>query len=160
MERVAFFIRQNLRLIIGLFVVILVFIVLLSIVITNLNKKTPQVTVNDKTFKVLVAKTDQEKQIGLSNKKNLPQNEGMLFLFANPGFYSFWMKEMEFPIDIIYIKGDKVTTIIKNAQPPSDNENLTTFQPKKESDKVLEVNAGDADKYKITEGSTIKIVNL
>jgi len=67
---------------------------------------------------------------------------------------------MNFPIDIIYINGNKVTTIIKNALPPSDSISLTTYQPKEKSDKVLEVNAGLADKYNIREGSTIKIENL
>jgi uncharacterized protein len=159
-ERLVLFIRVNLRLLIGLFVVILICIFIISILINSSDKKVTAIKFNDQVFKVKIAKTDQEKQIGLSSTKRLPQNEGMLFLFSNPGYYSFWMKEMKFPIDIIYINGNKVTTIIKNAMPPSDSVSLTTYQPREKSDKVLEVNAGLADKYNIQEGSVIKIENL
>jgi uncharacterized protein len=160
LEKISFFIREHLRLLIGLVVVILIFIFVISLIVNNSDKKVTQVQLNDQVFKVQIAKTDQEKQIGLSNTKKLPQDQGMLFLFSNPGFYSFWMKEMKFPIDIIYINGNRVTTIIKNALPPSDSVSLTTYQPKEKSDKVLEVNAGLADKYNIREGSVIKIENL
>jgi len=160
MERVIFFIRENIRLLLGLAVVIFIIILIATYTVSNNNNGT-YVAINDSKFQVEVAETDTEKQIGLSNTQSLPENEGMLFLFDKPGFYSFWMKEMKFPIDIIFINGNKVTTIVTNAMPPSKNDgNLPLFQPTEESDKVLEVNAGIAKKYNITEGSIIDINNL
>src|SRR5690349_13147805 len=101
MERTAYFIRENLRLLVGL-VVVIFFSIVLAAFIANERNKQNEVTINNEKFEVTVAKTDQEKQIGLSNTKNLPQNHGMLFLFDHPDFYAFWMNQMNFPIDIIY----------------------------------------------------------
>lgn len=70
------------------------------------------------------------------------------------------MKEMRFPIDIIYIKGGIVTTVIKNAQIPDESNNLPIYQPTEKSDKVLEINSGLSEKYNIKKGSSVKIENL
>lgn len=160
MQTILYFIRANIRLLLGLAVVIFALILIASFVVSR-NNQPAQVTVNDASFQVELAETEAEKQIGLSDTENLSENEGMLFLFDEPGFYSFWMRNMNFPIDIIFINGDRVTTVISNALPPSETGgSLPTFQPTEESDKVLEVNAGIAKKYNITEGSIIDINNL
>ena len=159
MEKLIYFIRLNIRLLLGLAVVI--FFVLVGVYLLTQNTKETFVAVNDSKFQVEIAQTDTEKQIGLSNTESLPEDEGMLFLFDTPDYYSFWMRDMQFPIDIIFINGNKVTTVISNALPPSETGgSLPTFQPTEKSDKVLEVNAGIAKKYNITEGSVIDINNL
>ncbi len=150
------FIRENIRLILGAAVVIFILLLLLAVI---LNHKPTKVKVAEQTFSVAVAKTDKEKQIGLSGKKSLPKNQGMLFVFDKPDFYSFWMKNMKFPIDIIYIHGDKVTTVIKNAKPVQDGD-LPIYQPREQSDKVLEINAGLSEKYGIKNGSEVTAQNL
>ena len=131
MEKTSFYIKDNLRLFLGFIVVILVVILIISFYVNTSDKKVGQVKVNNQAFKVKIAKTDQEKQIGSIKTKKLPDNQGMLFLFNDPGFYSFWMKEMQFPIDIIYINGNKVTTIIKNATPPSKSQSLVHLSTQK-----------------------------
>lgn len=157
-ERISIFIKENIRLLLGAAVVIFTTVLLMTLLIS---KKSTTVLVNNQTFKVVVAKTDKEKQDGLSNRNEIAQDQGMLFVFDNPGLYSFWMKDMRFSIDIIYIKGDKVTTVIENAKAPSSsNTNLTVYQPSDKSDKVLEVNAGTANKYGIKKGTVLKIENL
>lgn len=158
MERITFFIRENLRLLIGLFVVL--FLIVLAITLI-LNRKTPEVLINNQTFKVMIADEEKERSKGLSGKKKIKENQGMLFLFDKPGYPSFWMNDMKFSIDIIYINGNKVTTIFKNVKAPDQsNNNLEIYNPSSESDKVLEINAGLADKYNIKEGSEISITNL
>ncbi len=107
------------------------------------------------TFKIKVAQTDQEKQIGLSQTKDLPNDYGMLFTFSSPGYYPFWMKEMKYPIDIIYIKDNKVVKLYKNVPAPKDSKPLPIYVPEVPADKVFEINAGLAEKYKIKEGDTI-----
>ncbi len=151
------FIKENIRLLIGAAVVLFIGLLIITFV---MSKKATQVTVNDKTFNVSIAKTEKERQTGLSNTEKLSENQGMLFVFDKPDFYSFWMKNMDYPIDIIYINGDKVTTVIENAKPGTSEANLEIYQPDSESDKVLEINAGLAKKYNIRKGTIIKTGSL
>lgn len=156
MEKISLFLRENIRLILGAAVVIFIVILLLTFL---LSRKSTKVTLGGHSFSVKVAKTDKEKQIGLSETKKLDNNKGMLFVFDNPDYYAFWMKNMKFPIDIVYIRGDRVTTVIANAQPVKGGE-LPVYQPAEKSDKVLEINSGLSKKYNIKSGSPVKIDNL
>lgn len=159
MDRINLLLKENFRLLVGTAVVVFVTALIVSLVLGN--KKTTKIIVNNKTFVVAVARTDQEKQIGLSKKNKLDENSGMLFVFDNPDYYSFWMKEMKFPIDIIYINGNKVITVIKNAKPSSSSSSdLTLYKPDEKSDKVLELNAGTSRKYNIKKGTIVKVENL
>lgn len=153
MERVLSLIRDNLKLAIGALVVFIVVVLLISLL---LSRKNATVTINDQEFNVKVAKTEAQKQKGLSGANSIGEKDGMLFIFDTPDHYSFWMKDMKFPIDIIYINGDKVVTVIRNA-PTQD---LKTYQPESPSDKVLEIQAGLSEKYKIDKGSSVIIENL
>ncbi len=150
-------IKENLRLLVGAAVVLFIGLLIITFV---MSKQATQVTINNKTFNVKIADTEKERQIGLSNTEKLSENQGMLFVFDKPDFYSFWMKNMDYPIDIIYISGDKVTTVIENAKPGSSEANLEIYQPDSASDKVLEVNAGLAKKYNIKKGTVVKTGSL
>lgn len=159
MDRILLLLKENIRLLIGAIVVIFLIVLVVTLILSS--RKSTQVVVNDKAFNVMVAKTDKEKQIGLSGREKIAENQGMLFIFETPDYYSFWMKEMKFPIDIIYINGSKVTTVVKNAKPPSSgNGDLTIYRPNEKSDKVLEVIAGSSEKYNIKTGTTVKMQNL
>lgn len=147
----------------------LLFIMIFAILILQNNPsvfknpftKTPTATINKKTFSLLVAKKEKELEIGLSEKKSLPQDEGMLFVFEKTAYYSFWMKNMQFPIDIIFIKDNRVVNVYQDVQPPkSKDENLPIFKPEEPADRVLEINAGLSKKYGIKKGDEVKIENL
>lgn len=158
-ERTRYFIKDNIRLLLGLTVVIFFTILIISLLLGR--KNNAQVAINNQKFEVSIADSESEKQIGLSNTEVLGANQGMLFVFDRPDFYSFWMKNMKFPIDIIYINGNKVITVVSNAQAPENpDDSLQTYQPTSESDRVLEINAGLAEKYNIKEGSIVDIENL
>lgn len=123
--------------------------------------KSKTATINDQKFNIVVAKTPQEKETGLSGKDSLPQGDGMLFPFDQPDYYSFWMKNMKFPIDILYINDNKIVTIIEDAQPPkSKDEVLPIYKPDEPADSVLEINAGLSKKYNIKKGDTVKLENV
>src|SRR3989344_7453771 len=81
-------------------------------------KKSPTAKINNYAFKLYIARTAEDKEIGLSKYKNLAKDVGMLFPFEKPDYYSFWMKQMKFPIYIIYIKDGTIVTIYKNVSPP------------------------------------------
>ena len=124
--------------------------------------KNPTVTINSHQFKLLITKTTLDKQIGLSKYKSLPQDQGMLFSFGKADYYLFWMKEMKFPIDIIYIKNDKIVSIFQNVQPPKspNTTNIPVYRPTDSSDTVLEINAGLSKKYNIKNGDSVKYENF
>lgn len=152
------------KIIIGLFGLLLLVLILAigsQILIKNTIFSfgaTSKVTINRQTFKATVAKTLKEKQIGLSEKKSLKPGEGMLFVFEAPDYYPFWMKNMKIPLDIIFIKDDRIVTLYKNVQPPvNDTSNLPLLRPSEPINKVLEITAGLSDKYMIKEGDIVKI---
>ena len=120
-------------------------------------KKNPTVTINGHKFQVTVARSQKEQEIGLSETKSLPQNQGMIFLFEKSAYYSFWMKNMKFPIDIIYINGDQIVTIQNNVQPAKEQESPILYTSTEPSDKVLEINAGLTKQYDFKKGQPVKI---
>lgn len=141
----------------------IIFIFLLAIIIGNsrFGDRNPTVTINKHTFNLYVAKNPKDKKIGLSKYSSIPQNFGMIFLFDKPDFYSFWMKDMKFPIDIIFIGGGKIVTIHKDIKPPaSPNENPPIYNSSEPADTVLEINAGLSEKYGFKNGEDVKINNL
>jgi uncharacterized membrane protein (UPF0127 family) len=122
------------------------------------NPKKSTIVINNHTFSVSVATTSAEQQKGLSLTKNLPQEQGMLFIFATPAKYAFWMKEMKFPLDIIFIKNNKIDTIAQDVPAPkTQNDTLPIYQPEGSVDSVLEINAGLAKKYGFKKNDAVKI---
>ena len=113
--------------------------------------------INGTKFKLLVAKSENDRQKGLSGRKSLDENQGMLFVFDHPDQYGFWMKDMLFPIDIIYIDTDKVVYVVRKAPAGGQTPNLVIYRPDEPANYVLEVNAGTADKLNIKKGTTVKL---
>lgn len=104
---------------------------------------------------VEVANTDAERQQGLSDRASLPQRRGMLFIFANPGNYGFWMKDMRFAIDIVWIDAaGVVVTIADNVSPDTYPQSYHSTAP---AQYVLEVPAGFAKKQGIALGTKVVI---
>ncbi len=158
-ENLILMLRENIRLILGAVVVLFFLMILITIFLSR--QTGTSIKIADETFKVKVARTDKEKQVGLSDTKRLGEKNGMLFVFDKADKYSFWMREMDFPIDIIYIKGNEVVEVIENAPAPSSpNSDLPIYQSSTEADKVLELNSGTAKKYNITKGTKIEVANL
>ncbi|MDO8621481.1 MAG: DUF192 domain-containing protein [Candidatus Levybacteria bacterium] len=121
--------------------------------------KTPKITINNHSFNLYIAKSSRDKEIGLAKYSNLPQNQGMLFPFGTASYYSFWMKDMKFPIDIIFIGNNRIVAIYQNLQPPQKDQNPAIYRPEKLSDTVLEINAGLSEKYNFKKGDFVKIEN-
>ena len=124
-------------------------------------KKTPIVTIGNHSFKVTVVTSQKDQEIGLSKTKSLPQDQGMIFLFQKPDYYAFWMKNMKFPIDIIYINNATIVTIKNNAQAPKNTKEVSPiYTPTGLADKVFEINAGLSEKYNFKNGDSVKYENL
>ena len=76
-----------------------------------------KVEINDKVYDVKVVTTSDEMSKGLQNVTELPEDEGMLFVFEEPQTVGFWMKDTEIPLDIIFIDEDLEVLSIYKGQP-------------------------------------------
>lgn len=113
-----------------------------------------KVCINKVCIKAELADTLEKRQAGLMFRESLDENRGMLFVFEQEGVYSFWMKNMNFPLDLIWIgQDDKVVDVKCNALPCNELcpsiivENLAKY--------VLEVNAGFVRKNSIKKGDQV-----
>lgn len=103
-------------------------------------------------FNIEFAETDYETQTGLMYRKGMDKDQGMLFIFPDQRMHSFYMKNTEFPLDIIYIKDDlKIASFQENAQPLNET-GLSSQVPIKY---VLEINGGLAQELGLSIGDSI-----
>jgi len=127
----------------------------------NIDRGLADIRIGRARFFVEIADEPEEYSRGLSGREKLAANKGMLFIFSQPGNYGFWMKEMKFPLDFVWIKGDQVVGLTENTPPPQfttyDVVNLPLYYPPEAVDKVLEVNAGAVEKFKIKIGDLVKL---
>lgn len=107
-------------------------------------------------LEVEVADTISSRELGLSGRKKLNDDEGMLFVFDTPGRYGFWMKDMQFPLDIAWINQNGIVVYIERNVTPETYPKA--FINQSEALYVLEVNAGLLEKFGLYMGSKIKIV--
>jgi hypothetical protein len=121
----------------------------------TVKEKPTKIIFGGKEFRVEVANTMMSRSKGLSGHTPLADDEGMLFLFGKSGNYGFWMKDMKFPIDIIWIDGNKITTIAPNVPPDTYPSPFYSDLP---SDKVLEINAGTVQKLGVKVGDEVKFI--
>lgn len=151
--------RKNLS-----FVIVILFLILFGSFLvkqnTFLNKmdknNIKSVKINETLVKVDLATTTEEQERGLSVKNSLKDDEGMLFIFLESSKNYFWMKDMVFPIDIIWINDDfRVIHIEKNVGP---NTYPQTFGPNQESRYVLEVKALFSEKNNLKEGDIVEFL--
>lgn len=114
--------------------------------------------IGDTTINITIADNELTRAQGLSGKPKLASNEGMLFKFQTPGFWQFWMKDMSFGLDFIWIKNGKIVEITQNVPPPKQtNDQPEILTPHQPIDQVLEVDAGFAAAHNLQIGETIVI---
>ncbi|MEK7111720.1 MAG: DUF192 domain-containing protein, partial [Patescibacteria group bacterium] len=119
-----------------------------------------EIKIDNQTLKVEIADSEEERKIGLSGRKKLEEDGGMLFIFESENvFPSFWMKDMLIAIDIIWINDGEVVKIDKNVEPePGKNTTeLTLYYPDKPIDYVLEVVSGFSDKNGVNIGDKFSL---
>ncbi len=123
------------------------------------NPLTTRVRIHTRIFLVDLAVTPKEKERGLGNRESLVADHGMLFVYDHKEQYGFWMKNMRFPLDFVWIAGKTVISLDTDVQPPaSPNEQLKVYQPPIGVDKVLELPAGTVKQTGITIGDTVEIL--
>jgi uncharacterized membrane protein (UPF0127 family) len=93
-------------------------------------------------------------------RESLAAGRGMLFLFPKPSVEGFWMKNCNFPIDIVWMDPNRKVIFVNAHTPPCKEDPCPSYGPKEESLYVLEIPDGAAAKEKIVPGSAVKFENV
>jgi len=122
--------------------------------------KTKLLQIGDKTYEIFLTENEEDMKKGLAAFDDIKDSQGMLFEFEVEDFHSFWMKDMKFDIDIIFLdKEMKVVHIFENVRKDTyKNQNdYKIFIPKLKSKYVIEIKSGEVKKNKLKLGDIIKL---
>lgn len=120
-----------------------------------------EIAIQNKNWCIEVARSDEKKNLGLSGREGLSPKSGMLFVFDPPDVPIFWMKDMRFNLDFVWILDNKVVDVTRNVSYPNsqvDGDNLPRYTPKTKVNFVLEVPQGDAVDIKV--GDTVNYYSI
>ncbi len=137
--------------ILSLIIILGITVLIGGFIVFNNKHSTSSISIHGKVFKLEIVSSSQDKERGLGGRNSICDDCGMLFVFNAPGKYSFWMKDMLFAIDILWILNDKVVFIEKNVSPSL----IGTVVSTDKADRVLEINAGAADGAGIEIGDSV-----
>jgi uncharacterized protein len=115
-------------------------------------------TPNGVTIQAEIADTTERRAKGLMYRDSLAKDRGMLFTFAEPQLWTFWMKNTRIPLDIIWMDGKKRIVHIERNVPTCSrtDDGCPQYQPNDNAMYVLELAAGVADALKLQRGSVLK----
>ena len=120
------------------------------------------VSIGEATYAVDLAILPEERQQGLSGRESMPQDSGMLFVFEEERALHFWMKEMHFPLDIIWIDAQcsllEIAADVPTPPPNGGNDDIPRVQSPSPARFVLEVNAGEAARNGLQAGDQIEFL--
>lgn len=115
-------------------------------------------TIGGAEISIEIAETPAELTKGLSGRPALAEDSGLFFIFPDTNTHGIWMKEMNFPIDIIWLDENfQIIAIKENARPDSYPE---VFTPARPALYVLEIPAGFVQKNKISVGNAAKFIEI
>ena len=107
-------------------------------------------------FPVEIADTLKKRSLGLGKRSTLKKGWGMLFVFEKRKPHRFWMKDMQFPLDIIWLDNHRIVHIIHNAKPANPKDEPEVMTSPVSVNFVLEIAAGQATKLKLKTGQRMK----
>jgi uncharacterized membrane protein (UPF0127 family) len=104
-----------------------------------------------------LALTPAQRAKGLMDHTTLLPGRGMWFVFEQPGQYGFWMKNMDFSIDILWIDGKLRIVDVQTNVPPCARTRCEVYYPSRDALYVLELPAGEAERLQIVPGDKIEL---
>ena len=111
----------------------------------------------ERSFQVEIADTPAKRELGLQYRRELPADQGMIFLFPNESQQTFWMKNTPIPLDMIFINHDrKIVGIVEQAIPFT----LDSRSVNGASQYVLEINGGLSQKYGFVKGDSVRFEGI
>jgi len=118
--------------------------------------RTKGIRLNGKTFNAIIADTFAKRMIGLMFRDKLPKGSCMLFIFENEGREGIWMRNMHFPIDVVWLDGNKAVVDIKEGLRPCRSFfNCRTHYPREAAKYIIEFNQGTVSAEGIRAGSKL-----
>jgi uncharacterized membrane protein (UPF0127 family) len=106
---------------------------------------------------VEIASDDPSRSRGLMFRRSLPEDSGMIFVFQEESFHSFWMKNTLIPLDMLFIDAQgKVVGVVENAEPRT----LSSRSVEGDSRFVLEVNGGWCARHGVAAGDAVALEGM
>lgn len=116
-----------------------------------------EVCIRNVCYDVEIADTVEERAVGLMNRSELSRDRGMLFIFEQPGKYSFWMKNTLISLDIVWISESfEIVEIEEDVQPCVTSE-CKSYGGSVPAQYVLEVNTGEVERNGFAKGDLVQI---
>ncbi len=112
----------------------------------------------DKLVNLEVIETEEEKARGLMFRDNLEKDKGLLFVYDDPEARGFWMKNVKFSIDIIWLDNRSKVVHIERNVPPCLGDTCKVYYPSKEAYDVIEVNANFTLDNNVKVGDFVRIL--
>lgn len=119
------------------------------------NRNITRVCFKGSCVKVQTVWSDEDVQKGLQHVKELPDDEGMLFVFEEEKFHRFWMKDTLIPLDIIWIDSYRAVVNMVIFVPPCVEDPCPVYQPPDKAISVLELKAGKVEQMEIQLGDRL-----
>ena len=120
----------------------------------------PLVFIGDVVYVVDLAVTGEERTLGLSGRPSLGTDRAMLFVYEEDSPRTFWMPDMHFPLDMVWIRSDctvdGVTADVPNPSPDTPRDQLPRYPSTGPARFILEINAGQAEARGIVPGSRVR----
>ncbi len=104
-----------------------------------------------------VADTEPVRQRGLMFREHLAPNEGMIFVFPEPGYYPFWMKNTLIPLDMLWLDSKARVVSIARSVPPCKADPCPSYPPSGTASYVIEVVSGFARQHDLKVGDPLKL---
>jgi hypothetical protein len=108
-----------------------------------------------KVVQVEVMVKDEDRAMGLMFRPSLPLDRGLLFVFDQPDFHGFWMKNCRFAIDMVWLDEQKRVVHVAEAVPPCKADPCPVYEPLRKASYVVELNAGQARREKAVLGASL-----
>ena len=122
------------------------------------------IKVDDIVLEVQIADTEPRRVRGLMFQDQLPYDQGMIFVFNEPGIHSLWMLNMQFSLDMIWFdENGSIIHIEKNIPPckkPIEIMACQSIVPSEDALYILELTAGFIDEFNITKDSKLSIISI
>jgi hypothetical protein len=131
--------------------ILIVLVLVFSFIYQDEEKNIPDTLyINKIEIPVEILDIPAERTKGLSGREYLAEDTGVLFVFEEPDRYGFWMKEMKFDLDIVWMDQNFKIVHIEEALTPDTYPQI--FEPESDTQYVLEVNSGFVEKNKLEVG--------
>ena len=122
------------------------------------------IKVDETVLEVQIADDESKRIRGLMFQDPLPYDQGMIFVFDEPGVYSLWMLNMQFALDMIWFDEQGNVVHIEQDIPPCETPTeimaCQSIVPSGEAKYILEVTAGFVEQFNVTKESKLEIISI